>query len=425
MDTDDRTRSFLSQGTDTFTLDRLHAILQNERFSYDHRTDTKDRPFNGIIYGPLQMRGEINTDFFGFETVNDGIRCFNKKDCILRATEFCKDFYGHDARVSISVTRLDDVFSRVFKFKFEPLENSQTVVEEAAKILERVPAWPLELNDIPAHVPPEYEDASLTNTMDKDTKLWEQLRATTFVSTVVLRVALWAVIDPGCLPSLLDMTNIVAALLEIVSQLKSTSFDIETSWRSFIARAFLWTTWQRCQLLYFYIVAGNALVEGSPDGKIGQLALRGTYPSPGVTTHEFSKQVASKQKPAYMCGWSFELLRAKAVCVGADFRRFHRLYNTAFGAYPPRCFVGKSEACKGDSTKSCQRFQGMVVQDQSAHDQSCPKTCEQLIWDETSYRDVSGARSVSITQNERSPGKLLQYCKASDQTLAISHVWSQ
>ena len=371
------------------------------------------------------MRCEIDTGFFGFETVDDGIRCFGKKDSILRATEFCKDLFGHDAPVSISVTRLDDLFSRIFKFKFEPLENSQAVVEEASRLLERVPAWPLELNDIPAYIPPEYEDASLTDTTCKDIKLWEQLRATTFVSTVVLRVALAAVIDSTCLLSLLDMTNIISALLEIISQLNSTASDIRTSWRSFIARAFLWTSWQRCQLLYFYIAAGDALIQGSHDGKIGQLALRGIYPSPGVTIHEMSKRIASMHKPAYMCGWNFELLRSNPVCIGTDFRRFHQLYNATFGSYPARCLKGQSASCKGNGTKSCQRFQGMVIENQLAHDQSCPGLCRQQIWDEMSYRSVPGPRAISLAQSDCCPGKMLQYCNASNQTLAISHVWSQ
>lgn len=36
----------------------------------------------------------------------------------------------------------------------------------------------------------------------------------------------------------------------------------------------------------------------------------------------------------------------------------------------------------------------MVVKDQSQHDQSCSGHCKQLIWDERSYRNLTGGRAV-------------------------------
>lgn len=245
------------------------------------------------------------------------------------------------------------------------------------------------------------------------------------MSSIVLRVALSAVIDPGCAASLLDLINIIAALLEIVSQIASNPSDEGASWRLFIVRAFLWTSWQRCQMIYFHMIAEHFLVYGSSDGKLGYLTLRGTLPSPGVTIHDMSRQLASSEKSAYMRGWNFELLRTNSVCLGADFRRFHQCYNTAFGNYNARCLAGQPIACKGDSPKSCRRFQGMAIEDQSAHDQSCSRDCVQLIWDETSYRSLSGARAVSLAQTDDHSSETWQYCNASDQTLAISHVWSQ
>lgn len=90
--------------------------------------------------------------------------------------------------------------------------------------------------------------------------------------------------------SLLDMINIIAALLEIISKLAPTIIDERTAWRSSTVRAYLWTIWQRCQQLYFHVTATNALVYGSPDGKVGNLSLRGTMPSPNLTIHEFSRR---------------------------------------------------------------------------------------------------------------------------------------
>ena len=404
----------LSRGTDTFTLDRLDAILKSERFSYDHRSNA-----------PLSVRADVDTSFPEYERLDGVVRCFNKRDARLRAIEFCKELCGPGTPASISVSRLDTIFSKFFPFEFEPLEDSQAIVERASDLLERLPTWPLELDDTPTECPPHYHASSIAETASRDARLWEQLQATTYVSSNVLRVALTAVMDKDCAISLRRVTDITAALIEIVSQFASTVSDDGALWRLFIVRAFLWTSWQRCQMLYFQLKATSYVVLGSCDRKTMDLNLRGILLSPEVTIHDMSRQRASLEKPAYMCSWNFELLRTNSVCIGADFRRFHQRYKSAFGRYPARCVAGQLNACKGDSPKSCRRFQGMSIEDQSSHDQACCKNCRQLIWDETSYRSLSGARAVSLATTESESSETSQYCNASHQTLAISHVWSQ
>lgn len=415
----------LSRGVNTFTLDRLDAILKSENFSYEYKNNPDSRAYSAITYAPLEMKCEIDTDTFAYEHVEGGTRYFSDSTTKLRAEKFCQELYGHAHPISISVARLDAMFSKIFVFKFEPLEESRNIIERASDLLERMPAWPLELEDNLLDIPLAYRASSIADTASRDARLWEQLQATTYVSSTVLRAAMSAVMDPGCSASLRDMTNIIATLLEIVAQLASTASNSGTCWRLFVVRAFLWTSWQRCQMIYFHLQAASYLIDGSSDGKKGTLTLRGTLTSPGITIHEMSKQRASLEKPAYMCGWNFELLRINPVCIGADFRRFHQRYNATFGAFSARCLAGRSDACKGDSPKSCQRFQGMIIEDQSAHDWNCSRNCGRSIWDETSYRSLSGARAVLLTQVESQNIGTLQYCNASDQTLAISHVWSQ
>ena len=77
-------------------------------------------------------------------------------------------------------------------------------------------------------------------------------------------------------------------------------------------------------------------------------------------------------------------------------------------------------SCKGDHPHSCQRFVGMVIRGQSAHDSGC-LGCDRLMWDEASYRPTPGAKAVSL---ENTVGHKLTYRTASKKTLAISHVWS-
>lgn len=417
----------LTRGKYTFTSKRLRIILKNERIAYHRGINLRARLHQDVISFHKEIRFEIDIEYFDSEEVEGGIRCYSLADTRLRATEFCRQLHGHDSPVSIAAIDIDAVFSKIFRFKFQPMKNSRTLIQQACGLLERMPAWPPELSDIPTTVPAEYRASSLTGHAREDARLWEQLQATTYVSSTVLRVALSVVMDLENSSGdwLLEVTNIIATLLEMVSQLAPTTADARTLWRSFIIRAFLWTTWQRCQMLYLHLRATAAMIRGSSDGKIGEGALRGTIPSPGTTVHEMSERYAGLGKPAYMCGWNFELLRSNPVCIGADFRKFHEHYSAAFGDCSARCLAGQSYACKGENPQSCQRFHGMVIKDQSQHDQNCSRDCRQLIWDEASYRALPGGRSVHLIQSERSANEAIQYCNASNQTLAISHVWSQ
>lgn len=155
--------------------------------------------------------------------------------------------------------------------KFEPLENYQTIIEQASSLLERMPAWPPELIDTPIAIPLECRASSVADNARRDARLWEQLQATTYVSITVLQAALSVVMNRGITNSLLDMINIIATLLEIVSQLVPTITDVRTTWRSFIIRAFLWMTWQRCQLLYFHLAATDGFNGFDGGGSMSEL----------------------------------------------------------------------------------------------------------------------------------------------------------
>lgn len=424
--------NLLSQGPNTFTLKRLRSILQNERFSYAYRNNPNARSYSDVVYEPPTIRCEIDASYFDCEVVRDGagacgegIRCFTNKDAKARAVSICKKLSGFGKPTPMSVTRLDADLSSVFRFKFETLEQAENFVQQAAELLGRMPAYPPALLDTPADAPRGYRASCLTNLAAKGNCLWNELQVTTYVNDTVLRIVLAAVVDHDCRRSLLDISSILAALLEITSQLSHDAAALKASWRLFIVRAFLWTTWQRCQLIYFHLAARSAVLEGSPDNKKGDLFLRDTFPSPDTTLHEMSRLTSSIGKPKYMCGWNFELLRSNTVCIGADFRMFHQIYSSIFGSREARCLLGKAEACQGDSFKSCQRFQGMAIEAQSAHNQGCPKDCRRLFWNEDSYRSTSGARAVSLKHVGCYHHGTLHYCNASANTLAISHVWSQ
>ncbi|KAI4187166.1 MAG: hypothetical protein L6R41_002993 [Letrouitia leprolyta] len=313
----------LGRGNDTFTLKKLRRIIRKERISRSGGSQVRARFRRDIVKRTKEVACEVDTGFFDIEKVDGGLRCFSNQTARLRAIAFCKRLYGHDSPVSIAAADIDEAFSKIFKFKFEPSKYSRAIVKQACDLLERLPAWPPELNDIPPTVPAECRVSSIARDCRRDLRLWEQLQVTTYVSTTVLRFTLSVVTESWttstAAASLLDITDIIAFLLETVSQLAPTITDVQSQWRSFIVRAFLWTTWQRCQLLYFHQAATNAMKWGSSDGKKGQLSLRGTTPCPGMTIHEMSQQYAGIGKPEYMCSWNFELLRINSICIGADF----------------------------------------------------------------------------------------------------------
>ena len=364
----------LSRGEDTFTPDRLHVVLRNERFSNDHKMKPEARAHSAVNYGPPEVGCEIETSFFEIEHLEDGVRCFNDFDTKQRAVKFCQDLHEMGVSESISVTDLDARFSKIFRFRFEPLEESASIVDKATDLLEPLPARPLGLAETLPNAPPKFSAGNRAH----DDFPWDNLQVTLFVDSNVLRAALSAVMDSGCTFSLLDMIDITTTLLDISSQQTSAVSDDDGLWISFTIRALLWTSWQRLQMIYYQLVSDAFLRHGSSDGKTHKLTMRGTFPSPGITIHELSKQRANLQKSPYMCGWNFEVLRTNPVCIGADFRRFHQRFSSAFRDYSARCLAGKGSSCKGDSPKNCRRFQGMVIEDQSMHDGSCIGDCRRL-----------------------------------------------
>lgn len=187
----------LSRGSDTFTPDRLATILKNDRFSYVPIAKLGLRAYPGFIdAAPSEMRCLINTIYFSKEEVNGVLEIFSDHETKLRAVGLCRQLYGHDSPVSIAATDLDATFSKVFEFKCEPLENSQTIIEQACRLLERIPAWPPELNDTPTAILLEYRASSLVGKARRDARLWERLQVTTYVSDTVLRAALSVFMDP-------------------------------------------------------------------------------------------------------------------------------------------------------------------------------------------------------------------------------------
>ena len=402
----------LSPGSSTITMDRIESTLRDDTFIRDENT-------SGGIPPPLKWE----TFDYSFE---NGVHCYyTKEEQAFRRETFCLKLYDQAQDPEGHVLRLDRVLSEFAACNFQLKEPTQIVLDHTFQVLTRLPARPLELPYLPAALPQEYFNQGAPCVKASTAISWPDLQVTSYVSITVIRTALLRVIYSYAPPFhiLQGLLDTIAELLEDASRLSSTAASDLAKKTWFIVRAFLWTSWQRCSMIYFSCILDNYLRFGYNDHNGSALILRGTIPAPGISIQQMSKRYASRGKARYMCGWAFELLRSDPISIGVDFRRFHRRYFEVFGDRPGRCLSNRQISCTGEQQEACQRFKGMVINDQSAHDVGCPGDCGRLTWEESSYRSVQGARAVALDGEDRVESKI-KYCKASDKTLSISHVWS-
>ena len=402
----------LVPGPTTFTLERIHSRLRHDSWTPDPGS-----PQAGIP-------GPFLCEFFGYSLERGVLRCYTDLEQNERRERFCRDLYERALDPTSHCSRLDDRFSQILSCNLR-IEGKNDISDHTYHLLTRLPTRPLQLPDEPPALSPDYSnhefpgDGHSTATVT----LWDDLQVTSHVSANVIRVALLSVIYPDAANHMLQpFLDTVADLIGTASKL-SLSADSELARQSwFVVRAFLWTSWQRCSMIYSFSLVGGYLKVGFGNHEENALLLRGMETSPGLSIEGMSRKYAGFHKPQYMCGWAFELLRNNPVCIGLDFRRFFFRYSMAFGDRPGRCLRDHPASCKGDAPGNCQRFRGMRIENQSLHDDVCQGDCERLTWDEESYRSVSGARAVALEPLDSR--KELIYCQASANTLAVSHVWS-
>lgn len=402
----------LSPGPHTFTLEKIEVTLRNDTF----------------VRAPNSPPG-LPSPFLcqGFDyTFENGVhRYYSDEEQFLRSENFCLNLYNQVCHPQDTLVRLDYALSGLVICNFQPNEPTQTILERALQILTRLPARPLELPDFSSTLPRTYFIQSSFDDDIRDPKTWGNLQVAAHLSTNAIRAALLSAQFPTNAGMMLDkLVDTIARLLEVASHLSSKASSELDRQRWFIVRAFLWSSWQRCTMIYFSNILDRQIHIGFNDFEGEVLILRGTFPIPNLSIQEMSRRYASSKKADYMCAWAFELLRSDPICIGSDFRRFHQRFSEVFGNREGRCIAGgQGSSCEGDHPDQCQRFKGMTIHDQSAHDHKCKRVCQKLTWNEESYRSNSGARAVSLDE-QNSLKDTLKYCKASNKTLAISHVWS-
>ncbi|KAF2102380.1 hypothetical protein NA57DRAFT_51962 [Rhizodiscina lignyota] len=265
------------------------------------------------------------------------------------------------------------------------------------------------------------------------------LRVASFVCTTVVHVALVVCLtaETESMPHPIDhdfmahlaasdhmqgILTVLASLIDSVSAEMEKEANMPTKTKWFILKTFLWTSWQRCLLLFSWwqlrlFVFGQFTAK---DFILDTIRFR----TPSTTGPQNASGFEDPQTPQYMCAWAFELLRSNPRTESLDYRLFVDRFAAHYQASLPRCLINRNRQCSGTSPYLCERFVGARIEDQSMHDSTfCVpgKACSRLVWDEQSYRNTIGSRAVSLGQTD---GTLLRYVAVSETTLVFSHVWS-
>lgn len=407
---------YLLPGPDTITLERIQSQLQKDTFHHNPDIPGHDRGSpNPFVCKSLRFGSSNGVHLF-----------YSEEEHLAVCKKLCHELLLATANPHDHCCRLDDVLSQIVVCNLQPKDEVDKISDTALRLLARLPARPLPLPRESFPFIPDYLNIRTSRYSDfaQPDSMWYEMKATSYVGANIIRTALVSVIyATQGFRMLKPFLNAIASLVTTANALSLLEQSQSVRKRWFVVRAFLWTCWQRCNMIYFHGILGRHLIIGFDLRGQDRFILNGMELSPDLSIQDMSRNQASRHKPRYMCGWAFELLRSNPVCIGLDFRRFFSCYSMMFGARSGRCIEGHPEtSCLGDEPDRCQRFRGMRIKNQSAHDLSCGGTCERLFWDEVSYRSILGARAVDLSDPDSRTS--LVYRSASPTTLAISHVWS-
>ncbi|MCJ1375298.1 hypothetical protein MMC20_006533 [Loxospora ochrophaea] len=214
-----------------------------------------------------------------------------------------------------------------------------------------------------------------------------------------------------------EFINASVELLKLSLQIATEEDTKDARW--LVIHAFLWTSWQRCLMLYLW-EGMSCQLEGFDYDENHYVRLRGVNFIPEIYKKLNRQQLRELRSTPYLCGWAYRSLRGDQACITMDLRHFNKRYRSCFKERLAVCNPG-SRQCDGSSSQACQRFKGSPVRNQSMHDEDCLGGCQSLYWDRQSFINVSGAKAVDIKTTD---SRHLRYCSVTEKTLTISHVWS-
>ncbi|KAL9625867.1 MAG: hypothetical protein Q9160_000187 [Pyrenula sp. 1 TL-2023] len=342
-----------------------------------------------------------------------------------RARNWSISYYNAAKDAQQHVSRLDATIALLVRCHHRGNVDVDAVVTRACALLSRLPRTPHPPEGLFANIPSVGLDQAYylegqSSMVALSQSTWHKLSITSWFDINTIRLSLMIVeiymtLETTALDPLKNYIDRVAEILQGSFGLSRTCTEAADQQYWVLAQSFLWTCWSRALLLYFSYNLDVQIRNGYRYDHNRYLGMQKPLPENATDQSPFHEM------PEYMCTWAFELLRSDRASILQDFRRFHTQFSAVHGQKLGRCVAGSSRPCNGQGPKHCQRFTGMKIIDQSAHDFGCNGDCKTLFWDEDSYRSVVGARAVSIRDSN---GKTLRYCQASGTTIAVSHVWA-
>ncbi|MCJ1240192.1 hypothetical protein MMC14_008192 [Varicellaria rhodocarpa] len=397
----------LTQGVETFSEAQILRVLEDLK-----ETDDKSNPRTYIpgflvnVLSPHLPPEKVSSDIEAYSTV----------------------LYNAAADPERHLHRLDKAIALIAKCNFRSEESDHVLVQRASQILSRLPArpplllakaWP---DGAPDNFPEEYTFPIPCHKSIVDPgpiTRWNHLKVVAHVNTAVIRLALHVACSSYDVANITSLLNLYVELLERTSAYSGRAETPRTARYWYVVRAALWTTWQRSMMIFSYQVLQLQIKEGYVDERESLNNSRRMSLATEISVDLVLQKSIENLKENYMCNWAYRLVLNGYISNGLDLRRFHERFRTLYHCRPGRCNATLS--CDGKSPESCGRFKGALIIDQSAHNISCSRICGTLYWDESSYRNIRGARAVDIKQTD---SQFLRYCEATDETLSISHVWS-
>ncbi|KAI1614443.1 hypothetical protein EDD36DRAFT_382566 [Exophiala viscosa] len=256
---------------------------------------------------------------------------------------------------------------------------------------------------------------------DSPDPTWERLLVVNFVDTIVLRLVLCTAQREFAReygpPPLVRLLNATIFLLRTSLDLANEGRGNRQRWA--IVCAFLWTSWQRVLMLHLRSVVGRQL-SGFDYNIQGLNSIRAQNIVPEIFEYRRQVQQTELKITPYLCAWAYRNLVEDRACVSTDLRRCTQLYQECFGSKPAICNL-ENKQCSGVSSVNCGRFEHTEVTNQSTHAKECRGSCQRLFWCRSSFLGVPGPKAIDTSTTEASG---LRYCKVTQETLTVSHVWS-
>jgi len=242
------------------TPERLASIWKAHRIDRSTLYPRSSYHCEGLVQTGIEKRLYLSRPLFEFEP-----------DEFITPISYLEDMISAAGDPHRHFCRLDDIYSQLVDCIFVANDNvsgfDENLADYATRLLSRLPCRPVELA-----LDPDVSVSQVLDSLSLDyfeieavhtsphlqrniTNCWDNLVVTSKFSANVVRAALTISQDTKKTPSLRNLRRLAdttAELLEETVQLQRLIVDTKRRQSCFIVQAFLWSSWQRFAMLFFW-----------------------------------------------------------------------------------------------------------------------------------------------------------------------------